>query len=99
MVCSVLGRHGRPDIPKELQGAPGVPQGVQVLADQHPALNSWFGASSFGILMAEWCAIVEDPMVFNFDVYLPSGKHVHVVVQGSNVEDLIAAVERSFWRS
>jgi len=80
----------------ELQGAPGVPQGVQVLADQHPALNSWFGASSFGILMAEWCAIVEDPMVFNFDVYLPSGKHVHVVVQGSNVEDLIAAVERSF---
>lgn len=96
MVCSVLGRHGRPDIPKELQGAPGVPQGVQVLADQHPALNSWFGASSFGILMAEWCAIVEDPMVFNFDVYLPSGKHVHVVVQGSNVEDLIAAVERSF---
>lgn len=39
-----------------------------------------------------------DPMVFNFDVYLPSGKHVHVVVQGSNVEDLIAAVERSFGR-
>lgn len=78
-----------------LQGAPeiqgGPAEGVQGLAGQHPALNSWFGAWSFGILVAH-------PMVFNFDVYLPSGDHVHVVVQGGNVEDLIAVVERSFGR-